>query len=397
MTSQSTDHRAKDATGSLTGRLSTIEEIRPLVVHKRLLLILTFFGVALTAAVALLLPSKYTGTALIMPPQQSSSMATAMAGALSPLASLAGRDLMMRTQADLYMGILRSRTIADALIAEFDLRTLYRAKTLTAARKALGNKTSLHSGKDNLIEIAVEDREPKRAADIANAYVDELCTQNSRLAVTAAAQRRLFFEGQVAKEKEALSRAEAALKESQTRTGILAATGQVDAVIGAITQLRAEIAVREVSLQRLQLGATPENPEIVRQTAEIAALRAQLEKLQSGSAQRAGDPVIPTSSVPEASLDYLRALRDLKYHEALFELLSQQYEAARIDEAKEGSIIQVVDRAVPPDKASWPPRLLLLILGIAASPLIAGGLTIFWDRLHRWASVPAGVPGDPQA
>jgi uncharacterized protein involved in exopolysaccharide biosynthesis len=155
----------------------------------------------------------------------------------------------------------------------------------------------------------------------------------------------------------------------------------VEAVIRSMAQLRAEIAGREVSLERLKAGATAQNPEMIRQQSELATLRGQLTRLEaSAGPHRAGDPMIPTSKVPQAGLEYLRRVRDLKYHETLFELLAKQYEAARIDEARESPVIQVVDRALAPDEKSWPSPALFASLGAVGCGLLACLWTVWRER-----------------
>jgi uncharacterized protein involved in exopolysaccharide biosynthesis len=333
---------------------------------------ITLAGGLLTAIIVFLLPHMYTATASIMPPQQQQSTAAALLGQLGPLAAVAGGSLGLKTSADLYVGILGSRTIADHLVQSFSLRQLYDEPIGSDAIKVLAKRSSFSSGRDSLIKISVEDRDPKRAAALANAYVEELYKQNSRLALTESAQRRLFFERQVEAQKKALGDAEVALRATQERTGVLQVNSQVESVILSMARLRAEIVSREVGLSSLEKAATPQNPEVVRQQTELAALREQLQKLEaSGDPRRPGDPLIPTSQVPKAGLEYVRALRDLQYNETLFELLSKQYEAARIDEAKDAPVIQVVDSAVPPERKSWPPRALLISLGTFLSGLLA--------------------------
>ena len=333
---------------------------------------ITLAGGLIMAVAAFLLPPMYTATASIMPPQQQQSTAAALLGQLGPIAAVAGSNLGIKTPADLYIGILGSRTIADDLVQTFELRRLYDQPTVSDARKVLAKRSSFSTGKNPLIKISVEDRDPRRAAALANAYVDALYKQNGRLALTESAQRRLFFEKQVEAQKKALTDAEAAFKATQERTGVLQVNSQVESVIQSMARLRAETASREVALSSLKKAATPQNPEVVRQETELVALREQLQRLEaSGGASRAGDPMIPTSQVPRAGLEYVRALRDLRYNETLFELLAKQYEAARIDEAKEAPVIQVVDSAVPPERRSWPKRTLLILLGTFFSGILA--------------------------
>jgi len=344
---------------------SILDLLLVLAARKGMILSCVLVGALLALALAFLIPPTYTATALVMPPQQQSSTAAALLGQLSNITGVASQSLGIKNPADPYIGILNSRTVADALIAKFKLKDLYKKKYLVDTRKKLAKRTSIKANKYSLIEISVTDESPQRAAELANAYVDQLQEQNSRLAVTEASQRRLFFEREMEAEKNRLAEAEAAFKEMQERKGIIQVTSQVEALIRTMAQLRAEITAREVNLQRLKAGATPQNPEVLRQEIELKALRNELKELEASSARRnPGDPLMPTSMVPAAGLEYMRRLRDVKYHETLFELLVKQYEAARIDEAKEAPVIQVVDRAIPPDRKSGPARRIYLIMGI---------------------------------
>jgi uncharacterized protein involved in exopolysaccharide biosynthesis len=352
--------------------------------RKWMILGMTALGGLLATAVALLLAPSFTATAVIMPPQQQQSAASALLGQLGPIASLSGKDLGFKTPADLYIGILAGRTIADELIARYDLQKLYRQKTVTDARRVLAKRSRFSSGKDSLIKIAVDDEDPRRAATLANGYVDGLYRQNSRLALTEASQRRLFFEQQMENEKKSLADTEGVMRSTQERTGILQVNSQVDSVIRSMAQLRAEILGREVALASLKRAATAENPMVIRQEAELEALRSELHKLESRSGgARQGDPVIPTAQVPRAGLEYVRAIRDVKYHETLFELLSKQFEIAKIDEAKQAAVIQVIDPAVPPENKSWPPRALLVIFGAAAMGVLGCLLAIAGSRFEN--------------
>jgi uncharacterized protein involved in exopolysaccharide biosynthesis len=337
-------------------RRGLLDLLLALAERKWFILSMTLAGGLVMTLIAFLLPPMYTATASIMPPQQQQSAVTALLGQLGPLAS-AGGGLGIKTPGEIYVAILGSRTIADDLIHSFNLRKLYDVVTMYSARKMLARRSTITGGREPLIKVSVEDRDPKRAAALANAYLEELSRQNGRLALTESAQRRLFFERQLEAQKKSLADAEAALKATQERTGVLQVTAQVESVIGNMANLRGAIAGREVALSSLESAATPQNPEVVREKAELAAVREQLQKLEASSdSVGRGDPLIPTSLVPKVGLEYVRAVRDLKYNETLFELLLKQYEAARIDEAKEAPVVQVVDSAVPPDRKSWPPR-----------------------------------------
>lgn len=337
---------------------------------------------AAATGVAFLWPAKYTAEAVILTPQQTQPSLTAMAqlsglgqgGALSGLSLLSG--LGMRNAADLYVGILESRTIADTLIGKFHLKQVYDARDYYATRKKLARNTEIKAGRDTLIRIRVEDRDPHRAAELTNAYVDALAEQNSRVAVSEASQRRQFFEAQLAKEKNVLSDAEVALRNTQESTGLIAPGGQAEGIIRAVSQLHIQILAQEAKIESMKAYVTEDNPRLKLATSELSALQTALSKLERGN-HLPGTPEVPTSQLPEAGLEYLRKYRDVRYHEALFEILSKQYEAARLDEAKSSALIQVIDRAVVPERRSWPPRT-LLILG---SAILAALIASFWVLL----------------
>lgn len=321
----------------------------------------TIAALALGIAVAALLKPTFTAGAIILPPQQQQSSAAALAGQLgSLLGGGTAAGLGLKNPGDLYVGMLQSRTIADRIIAKFDLMSVYGTKRMEDAREALKKHARFEAGKNGLIDISVEDHVAQRASDMANAYVDELHAMNSTLAISEASQRRVFFDQQLEEEKAALTAAESDLKSTQERTGLIQLGGQAESIIRGIAEVEAEISSREVELQAGRAFATDQNPEMVRLQEEIAALRRQLAKLEDDRERLApGDTQVPASRVPGAGLEYARKLREVKYHETLVDLLSRQYEAARIDEAKSAPIIQVIDRAVPPDKKSAPHRLLL--------------------------------------
>jgi tyrosine-protein kinase Etk/Wzc len=324
-------------------------------------------GAGLAAGYALSRNDTFTATAVVMAPQQARSSALAALGQVGASTGISMPELGLRSPADLYLGILGSRTIADALIARHQLQERYQAKTMTAARKRLAAKTRLSAGKDTLIRIAVEDSDPQMAAVLANAYVDELYRQNSRLALTEASSRRLFFEKQLEGEKEALNQAEASLRKTQERTGVVQISSQMDASIRAMGQVRAEIAGREVALRSMAESVTEQNPDYVRVATELQALRGQLRRLEQNDGSRsAGDPLIPVRSMPAAGMDYLRMMREMKYHETLMDLLTRQYEAAKVDEAKQAPVLQVVDLATPPDLKSGPQRTVITLLGLVS-------------------------------
>ncbi len=336
--------------------------------RKRFIAAVTAIVMGSTAAAVLLLPPSYTAEAVILTPQPEQSSQSILMGSLAGLGGLGGlggtAPGFWRNPADLYIGVLKSRTIADSLIARFHLQQVYGERERSDAQKTLARHTEISAGKDSLIRIRVEDHDRTRAAELANAYVSELYGQNSRLALTSASQRRLFFEQQLTQEKDALAGAEVKLKDAQQGSGLVLPQGQGEALIRSAAQLRAEIADREVQLQSMRAYAADDNPQLQILEREIGALRGELNKLERGAP---GGLAVSARKLPELGLEYIRRLRDVKYHEVLFEILSKQYEAARIDEAKLAPVVQVIDAAVAPEKRSWPPRTLLT----AASGVLA--------------------------
>jgi uncharacterized protein involved in exopolysaccharide biosynthesis len=281
---------------------------------------------------------------------------------------------------------MASRTLADGLIARFRLRENYGVKTFASARRALTGHSHFTSGKDGLIRISVSDKDRRFAAELANAYVDQLHKLNSDLALTDSAQRRLFFEQRLQVEKLALSDAEWALKTTQENTGLVQVSSQMDAMVRTMAQLRAEITGREVLLETLKAGATDKNPEVIRVQVELDALRAHLREVDSGTgAGQAGSPALGPANAPAASLAYLRRLREFQYHESLYESLGKQYEAARLDEAREAPVVQVVDQAVPPEERDPKNRLWMTLFGAASAGTFGCCLAIF----HHILAAPA--------
>jgi tyrosine-protein kinase Etk/Wzc len=342
------------------------------------------------AVIAVLTKPSFTASALIMPPQQSQSTLTSLLSQLGSLASLTGGGTsQVKSPADMYIGVLESRTIADHLIEKFHLQGLYKARTMEDTRIVLKKHSKFVATKDGLIHITVEDHSPTRASDMTNAYVDELYQMNSHLAITEAAQRRVFFDQELANEKSALTTAEDALKQMEEKTGVIQLSGQAESIIRSIAQLRAEVAAREVELQATKTFATEQNPDAMRLQEEINSLRSQLSKLENDPrAAQLGAGNMQAGKVPAVGLEYARRLRDVRFNETLYELLTKQYEAARIDEAKAAPVIQVVDRAVPPDKKSSPHRVLLTLGFGFAGFLLACGVSITERTLDRMQQVP---------
>lgn len=347
----------------------------------RWLVIGSTVGVALLAMlVSLLITPTFTSTAKIMPPQQQQSGGlAAMLGQLGGLAGAAGQ----KTSNDLYVGLLESRSVADNLIARFKLKERYEQTTMDGTRRALAAASGFAIGKkDGIIAISVIDRDPAFAATLANAYVDELSTLTQNMALTEAAQRRMFFEKQLKEVKDQLAEAEVALRATQEKTGIVQPEAQVGAIIASVSRLKAEIAAREVQLAGMRGFAAPQNPERLRVERELRGMQAQLGKLEQNRDIKAGDFQVPTGQIAASGVEYVRSLRNVKYYETMFELLAKQYELARADEAKESSQIQLLDQAIAAERKTNPKRALITIGGAIAGCLL-GLLLTFFHALYR--------------
>jgi uncharacterized protein involved in exopolysaccharide biosynthesis len=368
--------------------ISLLDLLIVLAKHKTLVLGLPFLAAVVALVIALVLPKIYTATTRLLPPQQKESSAAAVLGVLvgggGGAGASVGQALGLRNPNDLYAGILKGHTIADRLIERFKLKALYEAETMVSARRALGNATKITAGKDGLITIEVDNQDPQRAADMANAYVEELDRLMQRLAVTEAAQRRLFFEKQLAKAQDELLAAELALRQAIQTKGIAGVDAQTRAAVGTAEQLRAQIAVKEVQLDAMRAFATVTNPEAVRLRQEISSMKAELTRLEGGRSEAYGGQS-PTG------LENIQKLREVKFLEFTTELLTKQYEIAKIDEAKDAVLIQVVDKAVPPDYKSKPKRALLVILTALAFGIIAVLWAFVREAMEKARADPEGA------
>lgn len=336
---------------------------------KRIIVLTAAIFAVVSVLLAVLLPKMYTATVVILPPQQNSSMATMLASQLSslaPMASLAGGGLGLKNPNDMYVSMLKSRAVEDAMIRDFGLMSEYHAKLVSQARNAFESHTKVDgNGKDTLIRISVEDRDPKKAATMANAYVKEFQDLSKNIAFTEASQRRLFFQQQLEEAKDKLADAEEALKNTQQKTGLIQLDSQAAALIGSAASLRAQIAVKEMEIQGMSSYAAGDNPQLTQLKGELDSLRTQLAKL-GGNEDLPDALIVPKGKVPQAGLEYVRKLRDVKYYETIFDILARQFEIAKLDEAKEGALVQVVDPAIVPDQKSSPKRTLIVVIGTLA-------------------------------
>ncbi|NDD11339.1 MAG: lipopolysaccharide biosynthesis protein [Betaproteobacteria bacterium] len=325
------------------------------------LLILGPLAVGLSAlGISFLIPETFTAKVVLMPPQQQQSAASAMLAQLGALAGAAGAAAGIKSPSDQYAALMKSSAVENRLIDRFDLIKIYESKLREDARKTLESKTRIDTGKkDGLMVVEVDDHDPKRAAAIANAYVEELSILLSRLAVTEAQQRRVFFERQLEKVKGDLTRAQLALKMGGTDSDILKTQPQT-AVI-EVAQLTAQVTAKEVELAAMRSYLKDAAPDFKQALNELAALRAQLAKTQTG--RTSGKAEENTS----AQNDYVSRFREYKYQETLFDLMARQFEIAKIDESREGAIIQIIDPAEAPERKSKPKKAMIALIATLAT------------------------------
>lgn len=354
--------------------------------RKKLILGAPLAAAAVSLAVSLVLPNIYKATTRMLPPQQAQSGAAAILSQLGGAAGLAAGLGGIKNPGDLYVGMLKSRTVADRLIDKFDLKKVYDVKFADQARQKLEDNTLVASGKDGLITIEVEDKDPKRVAALANAYVGELERLTSTLAVTEAAQRRLFFQKELELAKNNLAAAETALKSGLDSNGVISVDVESRAIVETVGRLRAQISAKEIELNSQRAFLTDGNPTLQRIQEQLTSLRNELSKLENGrNPATAGDGQAP---VNQSGLKNIKLLRDVKYYQMLYELLAKQYEVARLDEAKDPAVIQILDKAIEPERKFKPKRALVVIL----STLFVLFCSIAWafidEAKHRMLRYP---------
>lgn len=375
--------------------LSLLDFVVVLLEQRRFIGRFVVLATALAVVTAFLLPIRYEGKVVLLPPAQSSSIGSALMGqlggmgALGSLASLAGGSLGLKNPADMYVSLLTSRTVEDAMIQRFGLMKEYHENLMVDTRKVLERRTTAVAGsKDGLIRLTVEDRDPKRAAELANGYVEEFRKLSATLAITEAARRRLFFEEQLQLAKASLTAAEDAMAKTQQSTGVLQIDSQARALIESAAILRAQVMAKQVQIEGMRSFATDDNPNLVLAKQELAALQAQLDRVAGSQPDSGSDLNLSKGRVTQAGMEYVRRFRDLKYQETVFELLAKEFEVAKLDEAREGAIVQVVDAPAVPDKKSFPPRLLIII----GSAIFAFFVAAFWVSIRQRFALAAELP-----
>jgi len=368
-----TEHRAPSAEHYReTDEISLLDIAVVIAENLRLLIIGPLLAGLAALGIAFLITPTFTARTSFLPPQQQQSAATAMLAQLGALAGVAASAAGVKNPTDQYVALLKSATVGDRLIDRFKLIELYQTAFRQDARKALGSNTKISAGKDGLIVVEVDDQSPQRAADIANAYVSELEALIGRLALTEAQQRRAFFEKQLEQTKIRLTAAELALGAIGVSASAIKANPV--AAVEAVARLQAEVTAQEVRLSAMHNYLTESAPQFQQAQTELQALRSQLRK--SG----AGEPAASSAG------GYIEKYRDFKYHETLFELFVRQFELAKVDEAREGAVIQVLDKAFPPERKSKPSKAQIAVL----TTLAAGVILLMWVFVRQAIANSAG-------
>ena len=328
--------------------ISLLDLLQVVVDNLRLLILVPLIAGLAALGITFAIAPTFTATTKFMPPQQQQSGAAAMLAGLGALGGLAGAASGLKNPADQYVAFVKSRSVQDALIDRFNLIERYEQKFKQDTRLVLENNVQIAAGKDGLITIDVSDKDPQFSAQLANAHIEELGKLLNRLAVTEAQQRRMFFEKQLNNAKDNLTKAEQALKASGMNSSALKASPQ--AAVEGLAKLKATIAAQEIKLASMRGYLTESAPEFKQTQTELYAMRGQMARAEKEEPASSGDS------------DYIAKFRDFKYFETLFELFAKQYEMARVDESREGAIIQVLDTAQPPERKSKPKKALIAMM-----------------------------------
>ena len=335
--------------------------------HSRLIIFTSLAVMVLTYLILFLLPNKYTATARLLPPQQNLTMVaqvleglgggmatTKPGGGFGSLGGMAGNLLGLKSPGDLYVGILSGNTIADRIIERFKLRAHYKMTYLEDLRKKLNQRVQISAGRDGLIAINVTDASPQRAQEMANAYMDELDSLLQNMASQEARNRLVYLEKKRSDTVQNLSKAEESLRNFSECSSVLQIDAQTRSILEYIASLRATIDSKEVQIKVLREQASPFNYDLIKLETELSGLKEKLRnaEVQESQNPKTSDAMITTSKMPTLGLEYLRFYREAKFQEQLYQLYNKLVELAHLDEVKGAAVVNVVDRALPPEKRS---------------------------------------------
>ncbi|MBW1767370.1 MAG: lipopolysaccharide biosynthesis protein [Deltaproteobacteria bacterium] len=366
--------------------INLLDLLLVLLKRKWLIFWVTFLAIVLSLVISLRLPEKFTATARILPPQESNSgMSSLLSQAGGAFGGLAASIVGGKTSADLYVGIMESRTIADILIKKFNLKKLWEMDLMAPVYSNLADLTSISVDKTTrIISVSVEDINPVMAADIANAYIAELDNVNRTVNVTAAQRKRAFLEKRLEKAKDDLIEAEAELQGFQEKYKLVSINDQAKISMEGAAKIKGEIIVAQTDLEVLKQFGTERQNEAIMLKSKIDELQKQLARIESGNPSKDKDNFyIPFTELPNLGMKLARLMRETKIQEEVFGLLTSQYELAKIEEAKDMNTIQILDEAVPPDRKSGPKRRLIVILSTLVAFFLAVFLAFFMEFIQR--------------
>jgi uncharacterized protein involved in exopolysaccharide biosynthesis len=388
----------------------TVTKLRMLWDQRRFLLRLMVLGLLLGTVIAFLVPTRYESTTRLMPPDQSNSGMAMLSAALGgrsggsgsgggSIGAIAGDLLGMKTSTDLFIGILQSRTVEDDLINKFDLRKIYRDRYFKDAREDLESKTDISSDrKSGIIKIRVTDHDPKRAAAMAGEYVAELDRLVAKVNTTSAHREREFLEARLTEVQRDLESAEKQFSEFASKNTALDIPTQGKAMIEAAAALKGQLIVAQMELQGMRQIYSDNNVRVRGLQARVDEIQKQMLQLggtadvPSGKSSQIDDPSIFPSirRLPALGVNYADLYRTTKVQEAVFETLTQEYELAKVQEAKETPSVKLIDTPDVPEKHSFPHRS-WLILGAATLFLLSGAAWIFGTE--HWGRIDEKDPG----
>jgi tyrosine-protein kinase Etk/Wzc len=359
--------------------MTILDQSLALLRWKRLILTNTLVVAAASVIVALLLPKWYRSTASVFPPDEDLLLPGATTGLASLVAVGIGRSNLpvLATPSDILAAVLESRGVCEEVIRRYDLLSVYKVKDMDHALKVLGKHVQVSVGGEGVVWVKVLDREPARAAAIANTFVELLDRVNREKRHTSARQARIFLEQRLAQNRSDMSAAEDTLRVLQERTGVLVPEEQVKAMITAAAELQAKLALRETDVAVLRAQVGPENPELRAAEREVEALRRRIHEVEVRPGAASGPLALPLDRYPALTVANLRASREVKVQEMLYGLLTEQYERYRIQEDRETPTVQVLDTAVPATMKARPIRWLICVtatgLAFLGSLLLAAG------------------------
>lgn len=378
-----TDNNSDGHSTNRDNEIGLLDILIVLARHKWLILGLPFVVAVITAGMTLSQPDVFTSSVKLLPPQQNQSPAAGILAQLGGAAALLGGGIGgLKNPSDVYIAMLKSRTLADKMIQRFGLMKPDE-KYPSQVRQQLAGATNILVGKDGVITIEVDDLDPKRAADLANAYVDELTNITSALAVTEASQRRLYFERQLVQAKDKLANSEILARQALERGGLVKVDDQGRSIVATINILRGQITMKEVQIGTMRSFANDRNPQLILAQQELESMKRELAKMEG-----AGGTKSAANGSSSRGGDSLALLRNVRYNEVIFDQIARQYELAKLDEAKDSAVIQVLDKAIAPDRKSKPHRRNTVLLSALAALFAAILLAFVREAITKTSNDP---------